>query len=78
MNIVHKLMSMAGLAILAVFLFDSTSFNCVYLTESLAAQEKDTGGVCFVSAFQGLFAPYWNAEARGYVCVYMCYVQIST
>ncbi|XP_065887650.1 glycerol kinase-like [Dysidea avara] len=35
--------------------------------ESLAAQEKDTGGVCFVSAFQGLFAPYWNAEARGMI-----------
>ena len=39
---------------------------CVLL-ESLAAEEKDTGGVTFVSAFQGLFAPYWNADARGYV-----------
>ena len=31
-----------------------------------------------MSAFQGLFAPYWNAEARGYVCLYVflsaCYV----
>jgi len=44
-------------------------FSCIHLVESLAAQEKDTGGVCFVSAFQGLFAPYWNAEARG--CVYL-------
>ena len=41
----------------------------VSFTESLAAKQKDTGGVCFVSAFQGLFAPYWNAEARGYVCL---------
>ena len=49
-------------------------------TESLAAKEKDNGGVCFVSAFQGLFAPYWNAEARGYVCLSVClsvsYVQM--
>ena len=37
------------------------------LLELLAAEEKDTGGVTFVSAFQGLFAPYWNADARGYV-----------
>ena len=39
---------------------------CVLL-ELLAAEEKDTGGVTFVSAFQGLFAPYWNADARGYI-----------
>ena len=32
-------------------------------------------------AFQGLFAPYWNAEARGCVCLcvclYVCYVHTS-
>lgn len=44
---------------------------CVLL-ESLAAEETNTGGVTFVSAFQGLFAPYWNAEARGYVCLSVC------
>ena len=40
--------------------------------ESLAAEETDSSGVTFVSAFQGLFAPYWNAEARGCVCLSVC------
>ena len=26
---------------------------------------EDSGGVCFVPAFSGLFAPYWRADARG-------------
>jgi glycerol kinase len=33
--------------------------------ESLAMQVEDTNGVCFVPAFAGLGAPYWNPEARG-------------
>ena len=40
--------------IFVICVCDNKSFNCVHLTESLAAQEKDTGGICFVSAFQGL------------------------
>lgn len=31
----------------------------------LASQVKDTGGVVFVTAFSGLFAPYWRDDARG-------------
>jgi glycerol kinase len=31
----------------------------------LAATVKDTGGVYFVTAFSGLFAPYWRDDARG-------------
>lgn len=31
----------------------------------LADQVKDTGGVVFVTAFSGLFAPYWRDDARG-------------
>ena len=34
-------------------------------SESLARQVDDTGGVYFVPAFSGLFAPYWRADARG-------------
>jgi glycerol kinase len=34
-------------------------------TEGLARSVPDTGGVCFVPAFVGLGAPYWEAEARG-------------
>ena len=34
-------------------------------SESLARQVDDTGGVVFVPAFSGLFAPYWRSDARG-------------
>ena len=33
--------------------------------EALAASVKDNGGIYFVPAFSGLFAPYWRADARG-------------
>lgn len=33
--------------------------------ESLANTVKDNGGVYFVPAFSGLFAPYWRSDARG-------------
>ncbi|AET41684.1 glycerol kinase Ecym_8415 [Eremothecium cymbalariae DBVPG len=31
----------------------------------LASRVPDSGGVVFVPAFSGLFAPYWDSEARG-------------
>jgi glycerol kinase len=34
-------------------------------TEAAAASVADTGGVYFVPAFSGLFAPYWDMSARG-------------
>jgi glycerol kinase len=33
--------------------------------ESLARQVPDNGGMVFVPAFSGLFAPYWRSDARG-------------
>jgi glycerol kinase len=33
--------------------------------ENLAKQVEDNGGVYFVPAFSGLFAPYWRSDARG-------------
>ena len=33
--------------------------------EELAKQVDDNGGVYFVPAFSGLFAPYWKSDARG-------------
>ena len=33
--------------------------------EALAASVPDSGGICFVPAFSGLFAPYWRPDARG-------------
>ena len=35
--------------------------------ESLARQVEDNGGVYFVPAFSGLFAPHWKAGARGVI-----------
>lgn len=35
--------------------------------EALAGEVDDTGGVCFVPAFSGLFAPHWRPDARGVV-----------
>lgn len=35
--------------------------------ETLARTVKDSGGVYFVPAFSGLFAPYWKADARGVI-----------
>jgi glycerol kinase len=34
-------------------------------TDALARDASDNGGVYFVPAFNGLGAPYWDAEARG-------------
>lgn len=36
--------------------------------EELASQVESTGGVYFVPAFNGLFAPWWRDDARG-VCI---------
>lgn len=33
--------------------------------ESLARTVEDSGGIYFVPAFSGLYAPYWKANARG-------------
>lgn len=33
--------------------------------EDLARTVEDSGGIYFVPAFSGLFAPYWRADARG-------------
>jgi len=35
--------------------------------EPLAASVPDAGGLYFVPAFSGLFAPYWRADARGVI-----------
>jgi glycerol kinase len=36
-------------------------------SETLARTVEDSGGVYFVPAFSGLFAPYWRADARGVI-----------
>jgi len=36
-------------------------------TEEIAASVEDAGGIYFVPAFSGLFAPYWDMDARGVI-----------
>ena len=35
--------------------------------EDLAREVEDSGGIYFVPAFSGLFAPYWRSDARGVI-----------
>jgi glycerol kinase len=42
--------------------------------EKLAATVEDNGGVYFVPAFSGLFAPYWRSDARGVIAGLTRYV----
>lgn len=35
--------------------------------EELASSVSDNGGIYFVPAFSGLFAPYWRSDARGVI-----------
>lgn len=41
--------------------------NSAAEVETLAASVPDNGGVYFVPAFSGLFAPYWRSDARGVI-----------
>ncbi|VEN59689.1 unnamed protein product [Callosobruchus maculatus] len=34
----------------------------------LAAKAEESGEVCFVPAFSGLYAPYWRKDARSVIC----------
>ncbi|MBN2651290.1 MAG: glycerol kinase GlpK [Spirochaetales bacterium] len=42
--------------------------------DSQAESVEDSGGVYFVPAFSGLFAPYWEPNARGVICGMTSYV----
>jgi glycerol kinase len=42
--------------------------------ETLAKTVEDNGGVYFVPAFSGLFAPYWKSDARGVIAGLTRYV----
>ncbi len=43
--------------------------------EALAKTVEDNGGVYFVPAFSGLFAPYWQSNARGVIVGLTCYAR---
>jgi glycerol kinase len=42
--------------------------------ESLACEVEDNGGIYFVPAFSGLYAPYWKDDARGVIAGLTRYV----
>lgn len=48
-------------------MYDSV-INSAPDVNTLASAVKDTAGVYFVTAFTGLFAPYWRDDARGTIC----------
>ena len=45
--------------------------------ESLAQEVENNGGVYFVPAFSGLFAPYWRSDARGAIVGMTRYINKS-
>jgi len=48
------------------FLMKNLSFaDAAHQISSLAEEVKDSGGCVFVTAFSGLFAPYWIDDAKG-------------
>ena len=44
------------------------------LAETLAASVSNSGGVYFVPAFSGLYAPYWQTDARGFVYLVLIFM----
>lgn len=42
-------------------------FDFSHHIEDYARQVPDSGGIYFVPAFSGLFAPYWRSDARGVI-----------
>jgi glycerol kinase len=42
-------------------------FDLSHQVEDCARQVEDSGGIYFVPAFSGLFAPYWRSDARGVI-----------
>ncbi len=52
------------------FLTNNLGFaDAAHKITELAESVKDNGGVFFVTAFSGLFAPYWIDDAKGTLCM---------
>ncbi|RME73813.1 MAG: glycerol kinase [Chloroflexi bacterium] len=45
--------------------------------ETLAQTVSDNGGIYFVPAFKGLFAPYWREDARGVIVGLTRYIRLG-
>lgn len=49
--------------------------NDIDETETLAKEVMTTGDVYFVPAFNGLLAPYWRKDARGYLPLLLIFAE---
>ena len=38
-----------------------------------ARVDSDTAGVVFITAFSGLWAPYWRSDVQGTICMFTRY-----
>ncbi|XP_043787595.1 glycerol kinase isoform X2 [Apis laboriosa] len=43
-------------------------FNSITQSQDMAEHVRSSGDVYFVPAFSGLYAPYWQQDARGVIC----------
>ncbi|KAK9297869.1 hypothetical protein QLX08_008619 [Tetragonisca angustula] len=43
-------------------------FNNIAQSQDMAERVRNSGDVYFVPAFSGLYAPYWQQDARGVIC----------
>ncbi len=60
--------SIAITGALVQWLRDNLNFyDYSHQIEDYASQVEDAGGIYFVPAFSGLFAPYWQSDARGVI-----------
>ena len=57
----------ANIRILENMGFETKSHRITELAESV----EDNGGLVFVTAFSGLFAPYWIDDAQGTICTFL-------
>jgi len=69
-RVVYALEGSVGVAGAAIrWLRDNLGLGDTYEDlDQLSVKVKDSGGVYFVPAFSGLFAPYWRPDARGILC----------
>ena len=59
--------SIAVTGALVQWLRDNWDYQHSAEVEELARSVEDNGGIYFVPAFSGLFAPYWRSDARGVI-----------
>ncbi len=65
--------SIMSVSIMAVSIMTVSIMTVSILIETIAATVSNTGDLYFVPAFSGMFAPYWQHDARGFVGQFVYY-----